>query len=127
MNVRFEVSVNGKRVCVAGLPSCGVLGVNITSMERSPGQAAELKDHEPLEELVAPERKLTVMGLDSSDAGSGSIVRWLDDEGIDLNPGDEVVIKVLSAGESDPPDQVKNADFPPQSISKWIPPQGEAN
>ena len=42
MNVRFEVSVNGKRLCTAGLDSYGVLSAVLSSVERNPVAEAKL-------------------------------------------------------------------------------------
>jgi hypothetical protein len=101
MNVRFEVFVNGERICIAGFDSFGVMTAVLTSVERNPEKAKNLKTDRSLESLVTPEVDFHVGGLDCADADAEWSVTWANL--FKLSPGDEIRIKILPAGESDPP------------------------
>jgi hypothetical protein len=103
MNVRFEAFVNEKRICTAGFDSFGVLSATLTSVERNPEKAKKLKIDRPLEDLVAPEVTFQVAGLDSADVDTDWMVSWANL--VKLSAGDEIRIRILPAGESDPPSE----------------------
>ena len=88
----FKVQVNGKKVCMAGLPGAGVLGAHVSSVRRKGSRKpAELSLH--------------VGGLDSD---MGEHLVW--HEALPLQEGDEVRIKVSMDGTSDEPSARKKLD-----------------
>jgi hypothetical protein len=67
-----EISINGQKVCTAGIEDFGVLSTKITRVKRNPSQAhpVKLKDS-TLEEFLEELAEINVTGLDSNDsAGS---------------------------------------------------------
>ena len=87
--IAFEVHLNGKKLCTAGLGELGVL-TSIVSW-RGP---------QPLKDGTVPpgaELRLEVGGLS---APAEEHVRWAQR---DLRIGDEVRISVIEAGVADPP------------------------
>jgi hypothetical protein len=101
--MRFEISINGQKVCTAGIEDFGVLSTTITRVKRNPNQAdpAKLKNS-TLEEFLEELTEVNVTGLDSNDSAGehGKHVSWLRQP---LKAGDEVLIRVLPPGESDAP------------------------
>jgi hypothetical protein len=49
MNVRFEISLNGKKLCLAGLESYGVMSAILSSIERNPERVKKLTSERSLE------------------------------------------------------------------------------
>ena len=92
--LRFEVSLNGRRLCVAGLDRLGVLMLEITS-ENWPG----------------PEATESARGTPAGDENSVFVNAYTDD-GEDwrwaferIKAGDEIVVRVLPSGPFDPPSE----------------------
>ena len=88
----FEVFLNGKRACVAGVPGFGVLSLIMSSVRRrpEPGRRSRVKQ----------ELRLDVGGLESRDPGPGEHLRWIARR---LRAGDRVSIRVLRTDTVDPP------------------------
>lgn len=103
-NARFEVLINGKRRCVAGVEGLGVMGVILDWVKR----AADRKPTDaPLDEWTGPRVNI--------DCGAGLSddqvhVHWLSEP---LCEGDEVTIRVLGPGFYDSP----AARSPPPPVS----------
>ncbi len=88
----FNVHVNGKRVCTAGLAGNGVLGAHVSSIRRKASrEPAQLSLH--------------VGGLDSA---TGEHLVW--HEALRLRVGDEIRIKVSADGPTDEPSERKKPD-----------------
>lgn len=81
--IAFEVSLNGKKACVAGVGEQGVVSASVCWVRRAAKRPASLSD----EELF-----LDVGGLVSP---TEEYVRWLDHRVI--VEGDEVLIRVVKA------------------------------
>jgi hypothetical protein len=97
-HVCFEVHVNGKRACVAGIGELGVLSAILTWVKRSPTRRAKglAKQTWCKEELT-----LGVGGLIThEERESSKRVEWL---GRDLAVGDEIRIVITSRAKHDPP------------------------
>jgi len=108
MIARFEAYVNDDKVCTAGLGSYGVMTAILTLVERSPEQAKRMQSGGSLEARTAPKLAFHVGGLDSGTTDSDRHAVWAEVEG--LTPGDEIRIKILPPGESDPPREVRRGD-----------------
>jgi hypothetical protein len=80
----FLVSVNGKRVCLAGIGDNGVMGVAVQSVE---GKS--------LKAVLKKQLKLIVGGLDSV---SGEHVHWKTPQ---IGIGDKITIEIIEADNVD--------------------------
>lgn len=89
---KFEVQVNGKGICIAGLTGQGVLGAHVSSVHRQGPRKP-------------PTLSLHVGGMDSI---SGEHLVW--HEALRLNTGDEVRIKIVEDGPTDKPAMRKKPD-----------------
>jgi hypothetical protein len=85
--LRLEIQVNGKRRCIAGTVGPGSLEAGLVRY-----RSAEATAREPAESA-----QLMVHGSRTVDH---QYVRWFLDE---LKAGDEVVIRILEAGDCDEP------------------------
>jgi hypothetical protein len=103
--MRFEITVNGKRYCVAGSGAYGVLSAILSWVKRRPDRYDPAKNKDcTLEEWATEELTFDVGGLDSSDPAGSRQIRWNPKDGpMVLKPGDEVLIRVLADGEFDEP------------------------
>jgi hypothetical protein len=97
--IAFEVSLNGKKVCVAGVGHLGVL-TTMLSWVRREGRNTETREPENVDE----ELTLNVGGLISS---KNEHVRWTENE---LTVGDEVRVRVMNLESVDPPCDRKTED-----------------
>jgi hypothetical protein len=86
--IAFEVHLNGKKVCTAGVGELGVLTTNLAWRGPQPYQKGGPS--------VADYLRLDVGGL----AASGEHLRWLDRK---LRRGDAVTIKVVEVDSTDRP------------------------
>lgn len=98
--IRFELFVNGQRKTIAGIRSHGVLSANVlwagnAEVEITPQIKADPDFNE--QEWLADDIHVRLGGLDSE---TEEHLKWFQQ---DLKPGDEVTIRVLSAGECDAP------------------------
>lgn len=98
--LRFEVYVNGRRLCVSGINGFGVLDVILTRVKRSPKQYPG-RDKHPLKISKAEWSKerieLSVGGLESM---TDQFLHWMRRN---LRIGDEVSIRLLEPGRYDVP------------------------
>jgi len=94
----FEVTINGQKVCTAGIGDDGVL-TSILSLVAKTQTASELTpgsgNESPSESL-----NLRVSGLATSAVGVNEAVEWLHR---DLEVGDEIVIRIIEAPDCDEP------------------------
>ena len=93
MMVAFEVSVNGKRVCTAGMGDYGVLTSILTWVGRRPAESLNGAGTE--EELT-----LEVSALESRSPNPGEHLKWLSET---LRVGDSVSIRIAEVDTADPP------------------------
>jgi hypothetical protein len=93
----FEVSKNGKKLALSGLRESGVLSLMLTWVGKEPGASAAAAS------AVGPIAGLDfrVGGSDSSDPAGDVDVAWV--EGADLEVGDDIRIRLLSAESADQP------------------------
>ena len=93
--MRFQIIINGKEICTAGIKDYGVLSAITSWVLRDPAKY-DANKHPSLEEFTAEEMSFTVGGL----LNDGSHVEW---EKREIKPGDEITIKILESGEYDKP------------------------
>lgn len=98
MSTRFEILKNGERVCVSGINGDGVLSVGVTYVKH-PGQS---QTHD-----------LQIGGLGMFDGSQDRQhpAAWPAPE---INPGDEITIRILPPGDFDEPDGMSRS--PKKSI-----------
>lgn len=87
----FEVTINGRKVCTAGIGDYGVLNTVLSFVG-----GKESSDQTPSESL-----ELRVGGVATSTVGATEAVEWLQR---DLAVGDEIVIRIIEASECDQPE-----------------------
>ena len=88
--IAFKISINGKKLCVAGVRDFGVLSAIVTWVRRPPEQTRRRRGIE--EELTAQ-----IAGLDSH---VHEHVRWLSRR---LRVGDRLAIEIVDAARVDRP------------------------
>lgn len=95
--IAFEVHVDGKLVCTAGVGDLGVITTIISWAQRkaSEHEGRALEDREFEEDLT-----IHVGGLLRESDGTAVHLRWLD---TDLQPGSEVVVRVVEVTEATKP------------------------
>ena len=103
--IAFEVSLNGNKVCNAGVGDVGVLTTIITWVRRN-GVNTETREPENLEE----ELKLDISGLITS---RNEYVRWSERK---LAVGDEILIRVTNVESVDSPRDRRTED--PTEVTK---------
>jgi hypothetical protein len=96
----FEVYVNGKRVCLAGVGETGVLSGILTWVKRGPHQA-----HEDAGEDDIPDEDVTLHVGGLGQHGKDALhLDWADE---DLNVGDEVLLRIVERDKCDPPEDAR--------------------
>ena len=93
--MRFQIVINGRKICTAGIKDYGVLSAIASWVLRDPAKYDSQK-HPSLEEFSAEELDFRVGGL----LNDGTHVEWHKQE---VKPGDEITIKILKSGEYDEP------------------------
>jgi hypothetical protein len=96
-NVRFEVTLNGKRLCTAGLDDYGMLTVGVAMT------AFQTENPSPAEEdtiAINSSQSLFVGGGEFNDTSTLKHLVWGEQS---LEEGDEVLVRVLPEGRHDPP------------------------
>ena len=98
--MRFEVSLNGEQLCVAGLGEFGVLSAILSWVKRDPEEFSPVQHtHTNRESWSAEESIIDVSGLSGGDA-----LAWVRKP---VREGDEIVLRVLPPGVSDPPQSTR--------------------
>jgi hypothetical protein len=98
--VRLEVLLNGRRVAIAGVEKFGVISAIITWVRRNPANITEkMRSDEGFDELHFL-RETCDLDLGGLDSVSDKHLFWAKEA---LRPGSEITIRVLPAGEFDPP------------------------
>ena len=98
--MRFEVAVNGERLCIAGMEGFGVLGAVLSWVKRNPECFPESAPPSDLEKWSAEEVSLDVAGSDGSDVQESKSLKWVDKV---LKVGDVIEIRILPPGPVDSP------------------------
>jgi hypothetical protein len=98
--IAFNVYLNGKKVCTAGVPDTGVLSAHVTWLRRTGEQRLSKQAHGVEEELT-----MDVGGLITP---IDEYVRWADRRPVRV--GDEVRIKIVNAERVDRPRARKRSD-----------------
>ncbi len=98
--IAFEVSINGKRMCTAGIADFGVLSAILSWARRRPENSRDGKNIE--EELT-----FEVGGLDSTDSAVSEHIKWL---ATPLQVGDTVSIRVIERDEVEAPGERRRED-----------------
>lgn len=92
----FEITINGEKVCTAGVGDDGVLNSIVSFVRRNnQDETAGSQTNEVYESL-----DIRVGGIANRDAGEMHNLEWLQR---DLNVGDEIVIKIIEASSCDDP------------------------
>ena len=94
----FEVRVNGKVLCTAGVGDLGVLTAILKWVKREPNECPE--DVE-ITEWSAEELDLSVGGSIGHGKHGHTFLDWIKDHG--LSVGDEITIRILDQPQCDPP------------------------
>lgn len=102
--IAFEIEINGRKLCRAGINAeFGILTSILSWAKRDISQLSkEVKAKVPEEEL-----KLTVGGHISYSKDDYENVQWL---GRELKPGDQIKIKIIETNEADEPKTKKRSD-----------------
>ena len=104
--IAFEVNINGKRVCTAGIAGFGVVSAILSWARR---RSENSRDGKKIEEELTFE----VGGLDSTDPAVSEYLKWL---ATPLQVGDIVSIKVIEHDAAEAPSERRRED--PDAASK---------
>src|SRR5215470_10108550 len=93
----FEVIINGKRLCIAGIGNDGVLASAVTFVKRnkSAEETTETQQNNDFEKL-----DLRVGGMANREGGAREQLEWLNQC---LAVGDEITIRIIETSECDEP------------------------
>jgi hypothetical protein len=91
--IAFEVSLNGKLVCTAGIGDFGVLTSILTWVRRRPAYSRN-------GDTVEEELTFEVSGRDSREPTASENLTWLSET---LDVGDNVSIRIVEVDTADPP------------------------
>jgi hypothetical protein len=99
--IAFDISVNGERVCTAGVDShFGILTAIVSWVKRDVDRMpADIRS-----EIAGEEFKIAVSGQKSVGADEFENYQW---RGCDLKPGDEIHIAIVDVDRVDAPQTVK--------------------
>jgi hypothetical protein len=101
--MRFEISINGKRHCIAGQNAFGVLSAILSWVKRRPERFDPENRNMTLEDWTAEELRFDVGGIDNEDPDGSRQTSWNPKDGLVLKAGDEIVIRILPPGAYDEP------------------------
>jgi hypothetical protein len=105
VGVRFELWINGQRMCLAGIDGAGVMSLTMSRVQNSPTDFERLpkrkKSQYSVEEYLSEKVHLSLGGLICSgeQPRDHRHVVW---HGQNLKVGDDVRIRVLPDGDIDP-------------------------
>ena len=97
--MRFQIIINGKKICIAGIKDYGVLSAIASWVKRDPTKYDSNK-HPSLKEFTDEETSFHIGGL----LNDGSHVEWHRQK---IKEGDEITIKLLESGKYDKPKKRK--------------------
>ena len=102
--IAFEISIDGRRTCTAGVAASGVTSV-VASRVRRPSRDAD--SGEPIGDRFEEELTLDVGGLTHDADGASVHLSWLTQP---LKPGQRITIAVVETEAADPPRQRNRED-----------------
>jgi len=110
--IRFEVELNGVRLCVAGVKTHGKVGVVVNFSRRNPRKMVQHKTKlGSMEDQITSDIQLFVGGAADGDPTEPNHSDFLTWRQRSLRAGDEVLIRVLPPGEFDQPQIVPKSAF----------------
>lgn len=104
--IAFEVSVNGKRVCVAGAEDVQALQVNVAAS----GKLGTKSVLAPWEEGDGIDMSYVAGGLIRTSPPGKDVYAWWD-TGTPLKIGDEVTVKIVEVETADAPESRRRLRF----------------
>lgn len=113
----FEVRVNGKVVCTAGVGDLGVLTAILTWVKREPSDCPEgLETTEWSEQQL----DLNIGGSIGHGKHGHEFLDWIDHQGMSV--GDEVAIRILDQPHCDPPSakRIDTSEFVQESKRQYL-------
>ena len=116
---RFEVLINGRKACVAGVSRYGVLSVVLTRVKRSPERFPGRKQVRYTKRTWSREKLDVHVGgleINGKDQLNDRNLVWLRQL---LKPGDTVVVRVLSVGPVSKP-RFESPRRPPRASPKRV-------
>jgi hypothetical protein len=102
--VRFELLINGKKICVSGIEEYGVLDAILHWVKRNP-KSYNPEKHSTFEEWIEEELEIRMGGLDSTNPRISKHIEW---DKRSLKVGDELTLRILPPGEIDLPRSVSS-------------------
>ena len=108
----FEVSVNGKKVCRAGIGGYGVLTSIVTWVKRHISNMPPNEDDQ--EGFLSEQIRLEIGGLETIPGEIGDHLAWSTPE---VGVGDDVRIRIIESPEPDTPNDRRPSDRPPKGCS----------
>ena len=99
--MRFELEINGEKICIAGMDGYAVLSAIVTWAKRDPSRFDPKKlPHSTFEQFSQEDLHIQLGGLDSNDPARAIDRSW---HYRDLKVGDEITIRILPPGPADAP------------------------
>jgi hypothetical protein len=95
--IAFDVSIDGRKACTAGVGPLGVTSLSV-SWVRRPSRNPETG--EPIRDSFEEELTLDVGGLTHDPDGAAVHLRWLREA---LRPGQQITLTVVETESADPP------------------------
>lgn len=105
--MRFELIINGEKICVSGIKEFGVLTAILSWVKRNP-ELYDPENHGTFEEWAEEELTLRLGGLESNNPQIPKHVEWVRAA---LKAGDEIILRVLPPGEADLPKSMEYEEF----------------
>jgi len=102
--IAFEVSIDGRKQCTAGVTDLGVTSVIASWVRRI---SRDPTSGQPIPDSFEEELTLDVGGLAHDPDGAPVRVEWLRQF---LKPGQQITLVVVETGEADPPQTRKRED-----------------
>jgi hypothetical protein len=102
--LRFELSLNGKPVATAGVNGYGVFTAYVIRVKHDPSNFERVSGGPETIDEWSVEQMSAGLGGGERDRGYNNWGRW------GLKIGDEVTIRILGAGDADPPAEGPDAN-----------------
>ena len=103
--IAFEISVDGRKPCVAGIPDLGVTTLMVSRVRRV---AHDPDSGQPIPGRLEEELTLEVAGLAHDPDGASVNLRWLQES---LRIGQRITLTVVDVPDASPP-QVRHREDP---------------
>jgi hypothetical protein len=102
--IAFEISIDGRKACTAGVSPSGVTSVTASWVRRP---SRDSTSGEPIGDRFEEELTLDVGGLTHDPDGAAVHVSWLREP---LEPGQTITVAVVETESADPPQHRKRED-----------------